>query len=135
MGHKDLKDIIYAGNAKSFSLVCMDLKTHAGKLHLGPTDSVMDHGEKICGVPSYFGSARESIWRDPRVACGAIFGCLNGYNPLNPVHVRLRGDLGEDNFQYLSKNQILADNGIPVTYLVAAAIVAVTGMTNVGEST
>eukprot|EP00961_Rhodomonas_salina_P096030 1291382-Rhodomonas_salina.1 len=40
----------------------------------------------------------------------------------------LRRDLGEENYAYLTKNDILADDGSPVTFLVAAAIISIQGM-------
>jgi hypothetical protein len=88
------------------------------------------------------GVASESEWRDQRAACGAIVGCLKAFDPNNPVHKRLRSDLGmscrfglvrihvlgEANFEVLSKQLILLDNGYTkINYLVAAAIIAIQG--------
>ena len=57
-------------------------------------------------------------------------GCLTGYNDHNGVHKRLRRDLGEENFEFLSKNKIRAQDGTDATYAVAAAIICIAGMRN-----
>ncbi|EKX31297.1 hypothetical protein GUITHDRAFT_83219 [Guillardia theta CCMP2712] len=113
---KPIRNQIYNGNPHSYVLVNIDINTHCGHY---------DSGDKIT-----FGKAQESKFRDARAACGAIVGTLTGYNPNNGVHVRLRADLGEENFEFLSNNKILADDGSDVTFLVAAAIVSVQGMRN-----
>ena len=113
---EQLKQRIYAGNPKSISLVAIDLKTHVGRFR---------DGDK-----QVYGNTRESPWREPRAACGAIVGALNHYNPQNLIHRRIRDDLRERNFQYLSNNQILTDDGVDITMAVAAAIVAIRGIRN-----
>ena len=76
-----------------------------------------------------YGVSQESAFREPRAACGAIVGCLRKFSPENPVHVRLRRDLGEENFAYLTTHPIMANDGATdVTMMVAAAIVAIQGM-------
>ncbi|MEO1521996.1 MAG: hypothetical protein AAFU78_14625 [Cyanobacteria bacterium J06633_2] len=113
---EQLKRRIYEGNAQSLSLVAIDLKTHVGRLREG--------GRQI------YGKTRESPWREPRDACGAIVGALTHYNPQNLIHRRIRDDLRERNFQYLSNHQVLTDDGIDITMAVAAAIVAIRGIRN-----
>jgi hypothetical protein len=115
-----LREKIYLGNASSFSLVNIDLKTHVGR---------MDHDENC-----EFGRSQESPWRQPRTACGAIVGALKGYNDANNVHRRIRGDLGEENFEFLSKNRITTEGGTDVTAAVAAAIVAISGMQKTAQA-
>ena len=116
-----LRRRIYAGNSRSFVLVCIDLKAHVGRL---------DDGEG--GV--HYGHTRESPWREPRAACGAIVGALSGYDPENGVHRRLRDDLGEGNFDYLSSQRATTVDGTNFTAVVAAAIVAIQGMYNTAEA-
>jgi hypothetical protein len=94
--------------------VNIDLKTHVGR---------QDDGKKTT-----FGRTQEAPWRESRAACGAVVGTLAHYNPENYVHRRIRTDLGEENFEFLSKNRILADDGTDVTAAVASAIVAIAGM-------
>lgn len=105
---------IYEGNSQSFVLAALDLKTHVGRLDLD---------EQII-----YGKTQESLWREPRAACGAIVGALTHFNPRNIVHQRLRRDIGEDNYEFLSTRQILADDGTDITMAVAAAIVAIRGL-------
>lgn len=111
-----LKQRIYAGNPQSISLVAIDLKTHVGRLR--------QDGRQVYGL------TRESPWREPRAACGAIVGALTHYNPQNLIHRRIRDDLRERNFQYLSNNRVLTDDGVDITMAVAAAIVAIRGIRN-----
>ncbi|MEO1133941.1 MAG: hypothetical protein AAFX40_14710 [Cyanobacteria bacterium J06639_1] len=111
-----LKERVYAGNPQSISLVAIDLKTHVGRLR--------DGDKHIYGV------TRESPWREPRAACGAIVGALTNYHPQNLIHRRIRDDLAEQNFQYLSSHRILTDEGVDITMAVAAAIVAIRGVRN-----
>ncbi|MDJ0575412.1 MAG: hypothetical protein QNJ65_09645 [Xenococcaceae cyanobacterium MO_234.B1] len=111
-----LRQQLYNGNSQSMALVAIDLKTHVGRLEEG--------GQRI------YGQTRESPWREPRAACGAIAGALNHYQPHNLIHRRIRGDLGEENFQYLSHQQILTEEGVDITMAVAAAIVAIRGIKN-----
>lgn len=129
-----LKKQIYNGNATSFALVNFDLMTHCGKTFSSIDEILSDRGEQFRNIPMIYGSARESMWRDARRCCGAVYGTLNSFNPQNAVHVRLRKDLGEDNYEHLSKNQILANDGTPVTYLVAAAIIAIQGLVNTAKA-
>ncbi|PSN20798.1 hypothetical protein C7271_00305 [filamentous cyanobacterium CCP5] len=113
---EQLKRRIYEGNPQSISLVAIDLKTHVGRLR--------ENGQQV------YGKTRESPWREPRAACGAIVGALTHYYPENLIHRRIRGDLGERNFQYLSNHSILTDDGIDITMAVAANIVAIRGIRN-----
>lgn len=103
---------IYEGNAKSFVMCGFDLKTHVGR----------DLDGKL------YGKTRESEWREPRAACGAIVGTLAHFDEANGVHRRIRRDLGEANFQLLSTRGVATKEGTDVTAVVAAAIVAVQGM-------
>ncbi|NEQ55036.1 MAG: hypothetical protein F6K11_33755, partial [Leptolyngbya sp. SIO3F4] len=68
---EQLKHRIYAGNPQSISLVAIDLKTHVGRLR---------DGDK-----QIYGKTRESPWREPRNACGAIVGALTHYNQHNLI--------------------------------------------------
>lgn len=111
---------IYEGNAASFVLVAIDLKTHVGRL---------DDEEGM-----HYGTSKESPWREARAACGAIVGTLRGFNANNAVHARIRSDLGEENFEYLSKQHINTPDGVEVTSAVAAAIVAIQGMRNTAKA-
>jgi len=113
---ESLKQRVYAGNPQSISLVAIDLKTHVGRLQ--------ENGKQV------YGKTRESPWREPRAACGAIAGTLTHYHPDNLIHRRIRTDLGERNFQYLSNNVVLTDGGIDITMAVAANIVAIRGIRN-----
>lgn len=117
VGHQldqNLRRLLYEGNPRSFVLAGLDLRTHVGRLDEG-------------GVVR-FGRTRESPWREPRPACGAIVGALGAYSADNPVHRRLRDDLGEANFAWLSSAPLRTDEGVNITAAVAAAIVAVRGM-------
>ncbi len=111
-----LKRRVYEGNPQSISLVAIDLKTHVGR--------IQEDGKQV------YGKTRESPWREPRAACGAIVGALTQYQPENLIHRRIRNDLGERNFQFLSTQQILTDEGVDITMAVAAAIVAIRGIRN-----
>ena len=113
---ESLRRQLYEGNPESMVLVAIDLKTHVGRL---------EEGER-----RIYGKTRESPWREPRHACGAIAGALSNYHPHNMIHRRIRDDLGETNFQYLSTQKILTDDGIDITMAVAAAIVAIRGIRN-----
>lgn len=117
---KSLRQQIYDGHPQSMALVGIDLKTHVGRLE--------EKGKRI------YGKTRESPWREPRAACGAIAGTLNDYHPHNLIHRRIRGDLGERNFQYLSNQQIFTEEGIDITMAVAAAIIAIRGIRNTAMS-
>ncbi|MGL5942767.1 MAG: hypothetical protein ACRC2S_20840 [Waterburya sp.] len=111
-----LRRRLYEGNPQSMVLVAVDLKTHVGRLEV--------EGKRI------YGKTQESPWRQPRHACGAVVGALTDYHPHNMIHRRIRDDLGEKNFQFLSSNQIFTDDGIDITMTVAAAIVAIRGVRN-----
>lgn len=102
----------YEGNPQSFVMCAFDLRTHVGR------DHDVDR----------FGTTRESTWREPRAACGAIVGTLAHYNADNDVHRRLRNNLGEENFALLSTKGVKTADGIDVTAVVGAAIVAVDGI-------
>ncbi|MEL6353180.1 MAG: hypothetical protein AAFR58_15720 [Cyanobacteria bacterium J06627_28] len=114
---EQLKHQLYEGNPQSISLVAVDLKTHVGRLR--------EDGRHVI-----YGKTREAPWREPRAACGAIVGALTNYHPRNLIHRRIRDDLGEQNFQYLSSQHILTDEGVDITMAVAAAIVAIRGIRN-----
>jgi hypothetical protein len=105
---------IYQGNSQSFTLAAIDLKTHVGRLDIGD--------QRI------YGKTQESPWRQPRSACGAIVGALTHYNPRNLVHQRIRYDLGEENYNFLTASEISADDGTDIKMAVAAAIVAIRGL-------
>ena len=113
-----IRQLLHDGNPSSFLLASVDLQTHVGR----------ETGESIS-----FGRARESPWREPRNACGAIIGTLAHYDANNDDHQRIRKDLGEENFALLSKSKVLSDEGVDVTPVVAAAVVAVQGMQNTAE--
>lgn len=102
----------YEGNAQSFVMCAFDLKTHVGR----------DLEAEV------YGKTRESKWREPRAACGAVVGALGHYNPSNDVHRRIRNDLGEANFALLSEKGVKTRDGIDITAVVAASIVAIHGM-------
>jgi hypothetical protein len=103
---------IYDGNRQSFVMCAFDLKTHVGR----DIDSAT------------YGKTRESIWREPRAACGAIVGTLTNYDERNDVHRRIKNDLGDANFALLSKEGVKTTDGVEITAVVAAAIVSVHGM-------
>lgn len=117
---QQLRHKLYSGNAQSMVLVGIDLKTHVGRLREG----------KEGNRKRTYGKTRESPWREPRAACGAISDTLANYQPHNMIHRRIRDDLGERNFQYLARQKILIDEGIDITMAVAAAIVAIRGIRN-----
>jgi len=130
-----LRERLYEGNTKNFILVNFDLKTHCGKISVQEESVIKDGVDSFEDLDLFFGQCRESMWREARSACGAIVGCLRGFDPNNHVHVRIRKDLGEENFEYLSKNQIYGQpNCVPVTFLVAAAIVSIQGMINTAKA-
>ncbi|MEL6939341.1 MAG: hypothetical protein AAFO84_09130 [Cyanobacteria bacterium J06598_1] len=114
---EQLKHKLYAGNPQSISLVSIDLKTHVGRLR--------DGNKHIM-----YGLTRESPWREPRAACGAIVGALTDYHPQNLIHRRIRDDLGEQNFQFLSTQKIISDEGVDITMAIASCIVAIRGIRN-----
>lgn len=112
---------IYDGNAQSFVLCAFDLKTHCGRLD-----------DESGGVG--YGTARESPWREPRAACGAIVGALKGFDPKNGVHARIHRDLGDENFELLAGRGVRTPEGVDITALVAAAIVGIRGMRNTARA-
>lgn len=114
-----LRQRIYEGNAQSYVMVAVDLKTHVGRDDTGPTPT--------------FGITREAPWREARAACGAMIGTLKSYDEGNHVHRRLRHDLGEANFALLSGKGIQVD-GLDITAAVASAIVSVRGLVNTASS-
>ena len=77
-----LRRRLYDGNSQSMVLVATDLKTHVGRLEEGDL--------------RIYGKTRESPWREPRNACGAIVGALSNYHPHNMIHRRIRDDLGRE---------------------------------------
>jgi hypothetical protein len=116
-----LRRALYGGNAQSYMLVNIDLKTHCGRMEL-------EDGRVVVG------RTQESRWREPRAACGAIVGTLGGYSADNAVHRRIRADLGEENYAFLTQNKVKTDDGVDVTACIAAAIVAVQGMINTARA-
>ncbi len=116
-----IRQRLYNGNASSFLLVNIDLKTHVGRLD-SPNGKLL------------FGQTRESKWRESRAACGAVVGTLKSYNEANGVHRRIRGDLGEANFELLGKHGVKTEDGIDVTAPVGSAIVAIQGMLNTARA-
>ncbi len=115
-----LRKLLYQGNKQSFYLVNIDLKTHCGRLD--------EEGKTT------FGRTRESPFREPRAACGALAGTLAHFDAANGVHARIKRDLGEDNHAFLSSNKIATADGADATLAVAAAIVAVRGMLNTAKA-
>lgn len=112
---------LYAGNAASYLLVNVDLKTHVGRLD-GPDGKLI------------IGRTQESKWREPRTACGAVVGTIKHFNPDNGVHRRIREDLGEANFELLSTRGVHSKDGVDITAAVAASIVAIQGMINTARA-
>ena len=112
---------LYSGNAQSFVVVAIDLKTHVGREE--------EHGRVVA-----YGRTKESPFREQRNACGAIVGVLGHYNESNAVHRRLRNDLGEENFEFLSKVGVKTADGLDITPAVAASIVAIQGMLNTAKA-
>ncbi len=115
-----LRRKIYEGNAQSYVMVAIDLKTHVGR-------------EEADGKISY-GMTREAPWREPRTACGAMIGTLKSYDEKNPVHRRLRRDLGEENYALLTGKGVRTDDGVDISAAVASAIVSVRGLVNTARS-
>ena len=110
-----LRARLYAGNPQSFVACGFDLKAHIGRLDT-------EEGAVL------FGTTQESPWREPRAACGAIVGALAHYNESNDVHRRIKNDLGEASFAFLRETGVKTREGIDITAVVGAAIVAVQGM-------
>jgi hypothetical protein len=115
-----LRSQLYEGNAQSFMMCAFDLKTHVGR-------------DEIDGQLVY-GKTRESLWREPRAACGAVAGTLLKYSASNEVHRRIRANLGEESFQLLAEKGVRSKEGIDVTAAIAGAIVAVRGMLDTAEA-
>lgn len=116
-----IRQRLYSGNAQSFVVVAIDLKTHVGRHE--------EHGHVLA-----YGRTKESPFREDRNACGAIVGTLAHYNENNAVHRRLRADLGEENFAFLSQQGVKTEQGMDITPAVAAAIVAIQGMLNTARA-
>ncbi len=111
---------LYMGNACSYLLVNVDLKTHVGRLETG--------GSLVIG------KTQESKWREPRAACGAAVGTITAFNADNGVHRRIRRNLGEPNFEILSKSKVTSDEGIVLNPAVCSSIVAVQGMLDTAKA-
>jgi hypothetical protein len=105
-----------AAHPCSYLLAMFDLQSHVGR---------HDQGGIVV-----IGKVPESKYRHPRSACGAIQAALNHYDLTNMHHVRIRGDLGEENYEYLTREGIRTPEGIDIAPAVASAIIAVTGMDN-----
>jgi hypothetical protein len=116
-----IRKALYEGNASSYVLVNIDLKTHVGLLS-------PENGNIAVGI------TQESKWREPRAACGAIVGTLKAFNEKNGVHRRIRQDLGEANFEFLRREGVHSKDGVDVTAAVAASIVAIQGMENTAKA-
>ncbi len=109
-----LRKRIYDGNNQSFVLCAFDLKTHTGR----------DFEE----AKIVYGRTRESKWREPRAACGAVVGTLAKYDERNTVHRRIRKNLGEASYKVLTTTGVRSKEGIDISATVASAIVAIQGM-------
>lgn len=116
-----LRELIYAGNPRSFVACGFDLNAHLGRLDA-------EDGAVL------FGQTQESPWRAPRAACGAVVGTLAHFDANNEVHRRIRNDLGEENFAFLTSQGVRTSEGIDITAAVAAAIVAIQGMLDTGRA-
>lgn len=110
-----LRERVYGGNARSFVACGVDIKAHIGRLD-------------GAGGEITFGTTRESPWREPRAACGAVVGALVKFDENNHVHRRIRKNLGDDNFEHLTTTGVKTSEGIDISSVVAAAIVAIQGM-------
>jgi hypothetical protein len=108
------RERLYAANRQSYVLVNVDLQSHVGRSDEGP--SIL------------FGQTRESPWRDPRSACGAIVGALRNYHGANAVHRRIRSQLGKENYELLSGKGLQTAEGFDITAVVAASIIIVRGL-------
>jgi hypothetical protein len=115
-----LRERFYAGNASSFLLVNIDLKTHVGRLEVD--------GKLVIG------KTQESKWRQARSACGAVVGTLKSFDPQNGVFARIRRDLGEANFELLTQKGVRTEDGVDITAAVASSIVAIQGMLNTAKA-
>lgn len=109
-----LRARLYEGNKQNFLLCAFDLKTHVGRDNID--------GKEI------YGKTRESLWRDPRAACGAVVATLVKFDDKSDVHKRIRTQLGEANYKLLSEKGVKTDEGIDITAAVAGAIVSIQGM-------
>jgi hypothetical protein len=110
-----LRARVYGGNKKSYVVCGFDLKAHIGRLD-GDDGTVL------------FGKTQESPWREPRAACGAIVGTLASFDETNDVHRRIKNDLGDENFAFLAGEGVRTREGIDISAVVGAAIVAIQGM-------
>ena len=116
-----LRKRFYEGNALSYLLINVDLKTHVGRLDLADGRLVI-------------GRTQESKWREPRTACGAAVGTIRSYNKDNGVHRRIRGDLGEANFELLSTRPVKSKDGVDISAAVTSSIIAIQGMLNTAKA-
>lgn len=126
-----LRRRLYEGNAQSYVMCAFDLKTHVGREDGVGADgrpSLTGGASASVAIDVEYGHTRESPWRAPRAACGAIVGALQQFDPNNAVHVRLRSDLGEDNYAFLATEGVRTEDGVEITAVVTAAIVAIHGM-------
>jgi hypothetical protein len=121
-----LRKRLYDGNKQTFVLCAFDLKTHVGR------DNSEDQQDKA----DIYGSTRESEWREPRAACGAIVGTLAKFDERNAVHKRIRSNLGEANFKHLAAGGpgVKTKEGVDITSVVASGIVAVQGMIETAQA-
>jgi len=129
-----IRDQLYSRNPHSFVLVNIDICTHCGHTDMVPGEVRAFAGKDYTNCGVVYGLAQESVFRDPRPTCGAIVGMLTKFNLKNGVHVRLRQDLGEDNYNFLTSTEVLADDGSPINFLIAAAIISIQGMRNTLEA-
>ena len=111
-----IKELLYEGNPQSFILYNFDIQTHVG------VGRAAELGDIVVG------KSRESQFRNPRAACGAIVATLSSFDGDNRDHVRLREALGEDNYRLLSSDGVRSEKGVDITCAVAASIVALKGM-------
>jgi hypothetical protein len=111
---KTIRKRLFEGNDRSYILACFDLQGHVG---LCEDDGKIEYGK-----------AAESPFREPRNSCGAIMGMLAHYDSSNTDHQRLMKDLGQANYEYLSKTPIKTSDGITINSVVAASIVAIEGV-------
>ncbi|MBX3230512.1 MAG: hypothetical protein KF837_24530 [Labilithrix sp.] len=109
-----LRARLYEGNSQSYVLCAFDLKTHVGRDYIDGT--------------TVYGKTRESLWREPRAACGAVMATLQKFDGESDVHKRIRTNLGEAGYELLAKKGVRSEEGVEITAAVAGAIVAVQGI-------
>lgn len=105
---------VYGGNSQSFMLCAIDIQTHVGRV------------EQPDGIR--FGITQESPFREARTACGAVIGALKSYTDENLVHRRIRRDIGEDNYALITGKGVRTEDGVDISTVAAAALVAIRGM-------